>query len=306
MDIILHLGAHRTGAASFHCYLRSVDAELAGLGIGFWGPQRTRQGLFHGLYDAQPNRAPGRVRLAVEASRRRGLSQLLVTDVNMLGTPRACLRARALYPGAGDRLARVALAFPQVTRIVLQIRSPEMWWASLLAYLMPRGLPLPEPALLDEICAHQRSWRQVIPEIAAAWPGADIVVTPFERFTSRPDQLLRVATGLRRAPPLPMGGIWAHRSPDLAALADLLRERGGNPAALPQGEGRFMPFAPHQLAPLRERYADDLFWLHSGAGGLARLTEDPESGTERPRWPPAPTERGQDDDSQTGRLAHSG
>ena len=72
MDIILHLGAHRTGAASFQCYLRSVDAELAGLGIGFWGPQRTRQGLFHGLYDAQPNRAPGRVRLAVEASRRRG------------------------------------------------------------------------------------------------------------------------------------------------------------------------------------------------------------------------------------------
>lgn len=47
MDIILHLGAHRTASTSFQRYMRSVSDALAAGGTGFWGPGRTRKGLFH-------------------------------------------------------------------------------------------------------------------------------------------------------------------------------------------------------------------------------------------------------------------
>lgn len=310
MDIVLHLGAHRAGSGTFQTYLRGAEAPLARQGIGFWGPWRTRKGLFHGL-TAPPSdavaarRATGRVRLAVAAPARRELPLLLVTDEDMPGSPRACLRARRLYPMAGQRLARLAEAFGPMRRVVVQIRSPEMWWASALAWLVGRGLPLPDAALIDALAARAQSWRGVIADLAAALPGTELLVTPFERFAARPDRLLMHAAGLRFAPPLPPGGIWEHRGPDLAGLRALLAERGAAPAALPAGEGRWMPFSPGQARRLRETYADDLFWLRAGADGLARLTEDQEPGQDRKNWPPAPRERGQDDDSQDGRLAQS-
>ena len=73
MDIILHLGAHRAASTSFQTYLRGADAQLAGQGIGFWGPQRTRKGLFHDLPEQPSNsvrgrRAAGRVALGEDAT----------------------------------------------------------------------------------------------------------------------------------------------------------------------------------------------------------------------------------------------
>ncbi|MCR8546663.1 hypothetical protein M4578_02390 [Salipiger sp. P9] len=310
MDIVLHLGAHRAGSTSFQTYLRGAEVPLAGQGIGFWGPWRTRKGLLHGLMEpalrpGAERHARGRVRLAAEASARRGLAVLLVSDENMLGSPRGCLRARRLYPDAGARVARVLGGFGSVRRAVLQIRSPEMWWASALGYLVARGGALPDAALLKALAAQTRGWREVIADIACALPRTELLVTPFERFVSRPDRLLRRAAALRFAPPMPPGGIWAHRGPDLAGLRALLADRGEDPRVLPEGEGRWMPFSAEQAACLRESYADDLFWLRAGADGLARLTEDPEPGQDRINWPPAPRERGQTDDSQDGRLAQS-
>lgn len=308
MDLILHLGAHRTGSTTFQTYLRGAEAQLAGQGVGVWGPWQTRKGLLHGLMDpSQPagdaQRAMGRVRLALEGSARRGLSQLLVSDENMLGAPRACLRAEALYPEAGSRLRRVAAGFPRVSRAVIQIRSPEMWWASALAFLVARGLPLPSPAQLGGLVAAPRGWRQVIADVAAALPRAELLVTPFERYVMRPDRLLRQASGLLYTPPMPPTGIWAHRSPSLADLREALALRGEDPSALPQGDGRWMPFTQAQSAQLRERYAEDLFWLRAGADGVARLTEDPEADQRRPDRPPASHERGDTHDREKGRLA---
>lgn len=306
MEVILHIGAHRTGTTSFQNYVRAHRTALDAQEIGFWGPWRTRTGLLDGLADRAPGpkqarRMAGRVRMNVEAAARKGKVQLIVSDENLIGTCRKSLRAGRLYPDVGERMARVHAGFGEITKVSFQIRSLELWWASALAFLLPRGGSLPDAALLDRLTDSPRSWRHVIADIACACPGAEIAVTPFERYAGRPDSLLRQMTG-QPAPPTHPGEHWANRSADLAALRVTLAERGEDPDQLP-GEGRWMPFSPEQAMRLRETYADDLFWLRAGADGLAKLTED--DGPQRPGINPGPgqTRRGHDNDRSARRLA---
>ncbi len=278
MDVILHVGAHRTASTSFQAYMRAHADRLEGQSIGFWGPWRTRDGLLADVL-ARPDsraaaeRAAGRLRLNLQGSARRGTAVLIISDENIIGTPRACLRAARLYPQAGERMARLNLALGGVRRITLQIRAPELWWASALAFLLPRGAGVPDAAVLADIAASPRSWRHVIADLSCACPEAELCVTLFEHYAAHPDRLLARMSGALFVPQVEPGTFWANRSPDLDALRACLADRGQD-GALPQGSGRWMPFTPAQAAQLRETYADDLFWLRAGADGLARLTEE--------------------------------
>lgn len=308
MDVILHLGAHRTGTTSFQAYLRAHRDDLEARRIGFWGPWRTRKGLLHGLAERPDTpdtgvRAAGRVQLALAGARRDGIDHLVVTDENMAGTARKCLRAAALYPGIGERVARLTEGFGRVHRIVLQIRALDLWWASAIGYVVPRGEPLPAGDHLTRIAHTPRSWRHVITDLACACPQADIVITPFERFGDRPDVLLSVMTGARQLPGVRAGEFWKNRHADCDGLRDALAERGEDPARLPEGDGRWMPFEARDQSRLREAYADDLFWLRAGADGLARLYEDERGAQARTNHAAFLHERGQMDDGHTQQTA---
>ncbi|MEW9921460.1 hypothetical protein AB2B41_17765 [Marimonas sp. MJW-29] len=281
MDVILHLGAHRTATTTFQHYMRDHVDDLAAQGVGFWGPQRTRKSVFPGLFRATAaqkgrnvaRRAEGRARMFARQAQKAGVSELLVSDENLLGTCVQNLHAKRLYPGAGERTARVSAAFGgQVRRIVLSIRSQEIWWASACALTVSRGHPLPSQARLDAIATSRRTWRDVITDIACAAPGAEIEVIPFETSAGRPDTILRAALG--REVPRDSKLRWLNRSQDLRALRATLTEQGGDPDLLPDDVGRWQPFSQEQAAKLREDYADDLHWLFAGADGLAKLTED--------------------------------
>ncbi|MBP0481124.1 hypothetical protein [Sagittula salina] len=284
MEIILHLGAHRTATTSFQHYLHAHRGTLWERGLGFWGPHRTRDGL---LQDVARNpesphkarRAAGRLRLALEGARRSGTQKLVVTDETMLGSARRCWRAGEMYPGVGERIARLAVGFGHVRTISLQIRQQDLWWASVAALLIPRGEGLAEPGRLAAIAAHPRAWRDVITDVACACPGANIVVTPFERFADRPDQLLATMSGLTRPPSVRPGKFWRNRREAASTLREIIADRGEDPDCIPEGAGRYMPFDDRQRAALREAYADDLFWLETGADGLAILKSD--TGTAR-------------------------
>lgn len=308
MEIILHLGAHRSASTSFQSYLRANRDGLGEHGLGFWGPWRTRNGLLHGIADrpeseAQTRRATGRLQLALEGAQRNGVRRLVVSDENMMGSPRRCLRAGALYPGVGERVARLATAFGHVRTISLQVRAQDLWWASVISYLIPRGEAVPEAAKIAALARNTRTWRDVITDIACACPGAEIVVTPFERFADHPDRLLGMMTGLGHLPGVRPGEFWRNRRLTLHELRETIADRGEDPGRLPEGEGRYMPFDDRQRAALREAYADDLFWLEAGAEGLATLTKDADP--MRPGFSPAigPKERGQRHDRPAKRPA---
>lgn len=322
MDIILHVGAHRTGSTSFQHYLRGNRAQLMADGTALWEPNMLRKGLFDGLF-AKPRmqngrnlqrRAMGRVRLHAAHAMRVGAQRLLVSEENMIGAPRACLRAATLYPAIGERMARLDAAFEgRIARVVITIRAQDLWWSSIAAYGVGRGHALPDQLRLDALAAAPRTWRDVITDMACALPEADIQVLPFEQFAGQADKILAQATG--RTAPHSHAKSWLNRSPDVVMLRNKMIENGVPSEELPshmaKGEGRWNPFKPEQGASLREAYADDLMWLAAGADGLATLTEDPSRKRAGLSLPAGALIKGQSHDQQTnsriqGRLAQTG
>lgn len=281
MEIIVHLGCHRTGSTTFQSYLRNQVETLSKDKIVFWGPRRTRKKLFSGLIPGKPGgrrkdaqkRAEGRVQLNIARAEASGAKAILVSDENMIGSVRANIREGALYPAIGERMARYAAAFDgKLTRISLGIRSQDRYWASALAYGVARGHKVPGAKKRKTIAESERSWRSVIEDLSAAVPGVEICVIPYESYYANPQTLLRTTCKLTSAVSGPYE--WLNRAPDLEMLRNALIDRGEDPAQLPEGEGAWQPFDNEQIAQMQEKFADDLFWLAAGAGGLASVTEE--------------------------------
>ncbi len=144
----------------------------------------------------------------------------------------------------------------------------------MLADAVSRGHRVPDAALLHSLVAQPRRWRDIVRELAATLPGAEILVWPFERFAAQPDRQLAILTAGQSAGRVLSGcREWQNPSPRLNRLRDILDGRG-EPATLPAGCDRWMPFDDIQRATLRAQYQADLAWLRDGAGGLAQLIEN--------------------------------
>ncbi|MGH1577554.1 hypothetical protein [Planktotalea sp.] len=285
MDVILQIGAHRTATTSFQMYLRQHNAELGEMGVGFWGPLRLRKGMFHGIIPAPElgigpldfARAQGRLGLQMARAHHRGLKQIVVSDENMLGIMRRNFTAQQLYPAAGERIARYVAAFGgAVGAIHLTIRCLSSYWPSAFSHCIPRGAQVPSMSRLSALAQSRRSWRDVIMDIAAAAPNLPLFVSTFEQHAARPHRILAYLLG--EIAPIPQAPIWRNQRPSLQDLLQLPLQELEQAQLLSQTHrDRWEPFTQAQSAALQETYADDLFWLRSGADGLAHLLEDPKS-----------------------------
>jgi hypothetical protein len=283
LDVILQIGAHRTASTSFQTYLRQNGTALAQMDIGSWGPYRLGKGLFHGIV---PNpalgigpehlaRAKGKIAMHLDRSALKGLKHLLVSEENMLGKMRHNFFEQALYPAAGERLARYVGAFDgSVKALHISLRCPSTYWTSALSFCIPRGVRVPREKRITALAQSPRTWRNVITDIAAATPDTSIFVSTYEQHASAPQTLLSYLLGY--AAPRPKSPIWRNRRPSLPELKRLplgMNERAQLEAHI--HDNRWEPFTPAQRAAFQESYADDLFWLRAGADGLAHLLEDP-------------------------------
>lgn len=319
MDIILHIGAQRTATTSFQAYMRAHSAGLSAQGIGYWGPHRTRRG---GVLSALiPIREGGasdsviqkavdetrdRVCRHIDALGARGKTHLIVSDENMLGTARANVRSQTLYPMAAQRLESFARVFEGIaTRVVLSIRAFHTYWPSALAFSVERGVRVPPAGVFERIVAQPRSWRDVIADAARAFPETPLHVDQFERFAADPGGRFAHMVDAAVEPPKTHMDLWLNRSPDLPTLRRIVSERGTG-EDLPEGDGLWQPFDAAQIAALRETYADDLFWLHSGADGLASLIKQDWPDETGKNLSIGTMTRGQNDERQDRRMAQAG
>jgi hypothetical protein len=216
------------------------------------------------------------IRIEMARLRMSGARQLIVSEENMIGATRNNLRQRQLYPLLDERLARFQAAFGDCcTRIGLAIRCYDSFWASALSFAVAAGHRFPDASVLAMLAQQPRRWRDVVRDIATAFPKADIVVWPFEDFAARPERQLALLAGTS-APPMPaqVATPWQNPSPDCAALRRALVKRGDMAAAatIPDGPQRWMPFTPAQRAAMQALYQVDLAWL-ARSGGPVRLAE---------------------------------
>ncbi len=312
MDIILHPGAHRTASTSFQHYMYRNAGPLHAAGTAFWGPREMRRGLLAGVVprpgpipaSRQLRRACGRIELQMAKLRDAGVARLIISDENLIGSPRRNIRDMRLYPAIGERMARYGEALGgRIDRVVFCIRAQEAYWASVLAFSMSRHGTLPRAIELEHMTSSPRSWKGVITDLACALPGTEIVVLLHETCASVPESKLSVMAGLVQ-PPRRHAREWLNRAPGLDELRGVLAARGQDPRQLRQVAGDvWHPFTQAQRAALHDAYCRDLDWLRAGADGLAKLTENP-AGAGTVKAPAADgLRRGQDDDIEAKRLA---
>ena len=309
MEILLHLGAHRTATTTLQQMLGQSHLALQGAGLGYWGPKRLRAGLFDGLYGGdealfprKPGRAKARVRLQARAMADQGTALLFVSEENMLGTMRRLLSQGRLYDGAGARVARFAQGFDgHGVTLGLSIRCYDAFWTSVIGWRLRHGGALPDAALCERLITQPRRWRHVIADLAQAMPGTPIRVWTHEAMAGRPDLLVARLTGARLA--LRGRDAWCNPTPPAAQLIAACRQTGlAKAGSLPIRAGRFMPFSPFQRAIMRAQYQEDLDWLAAGAGGLATYIDT--AGAKTPR--PTGQGKGRPDDHTDGCMAQAG
>lgn len=285
MDIMLHLGAHRSASTTFQSFLWTNRARLAQRGLSSWTPRRTRDGLMSGLMRAPAKitvederkaiRSIGRMRVEIERLQRAGQDALLISEENMIGSMRNIIAERRLYPLLDERFLRFKPVFlGHKLRIGLSIRSYEDFWTSSLMTRLVRGGAAPSVDVLDFLTTQPRRWRHVVRDIAATFPEAEIVVWPFERLASNPNAQLGALWG-RDCYGLVGNDTWKNRSPNLLSLNETMKMRGEEPCAKNaiDAGARWMPFDEDQRNVLRAEYRYDLAWFKSGAQGLATFID---------------------------------
>ena len=281
MDIILHLGAHRTGTTALHSYLRGNRAALARLKLALWDPEVLHRGLAAGMMappgtanlaqQARIARSVGRIGVRLAQLDRDGIDRLLIADPALIGSLQENLMQSRLYPGLLPRLARFGdVLGPRCSRVVLVIRSYDDYWASAIAETLPLGLPLPDEARLERLVTQPRRWRRVAEEIASVFPRAECLICPYETIDGRLDLML-AETLSEPFPLLPGSAQRLHKRPSRDMLRQVLRDRRISPAAIEGGPLPWQPFQPWHIEILQAQYAEDLDWLARGGDGRVQL-----------------------------------
>ena len=202
------------------------------------------------------------------------MRQVLISDENLIGTMRANLRARSLYPESAARMGWICHALPRPpSRIVLSIRPLDTYWASATRFAVSRGAALPDRKAFAQIAAGARSWRSVIEDLAEACPSSQICILPFEAYSPSPNLMLRDGCAGPSLPLTPETPLHLNKAPTAADLASALAARGETTHRIPEPGEPWSPFTQSQTDALRERYQDDLFWLAQGADGRAQFIE---------------------------------
>ncbi|GAB5448272.1 hypothetical protein [Gymnodinialimonas sp.] len=304
MDVVLHIGAHRTASTSLQHHLSLNRAEMADAGVVYWGPKIARGGLFRGAIGGvegvmawQERRFAGRCAMRAEAVRQTGATHLIISDENMIGSLRGALEHTSLYADAGRRIAAYAHGFDRHRlTIALCVRDYADWWTSAMAFSLLRGGPLPRTDLREHLVTQPRRWRHIIEEIARVLPDARLVVWDYEASALLPHLLLEELTG--HATPASDAPARNPR-PTAAMLHEVMVDCDIDPSQFNWPGGRFMPFTAHETEALDAQYQEDLAWLRAGAGGFADTIDATLAKTEAQ----TALERGTPDDGDHRKLA---
>jgi len=290
MDLILHLGAHRTGSTAIERSL-TINADLLrGEGLAIWAPKYLRD-LRHfsrvNVVGTPQDAAATELAVAFAGVADSGAARLFMSEENMIGLMDQNLRRRSFYGDAAARLSRYAAILPRPpVRVALAVRSYASYWRSVYVYVLRRRELPTFGDLAGALAGARHGWLDLVDAAAAAFPGAEILVWPQEtldrHLRETAARVISRAAGADGLAPVPRR-VNAGQSPGDIPLIFQVREHEPllvrreldkrlaklrKPARKRAGAAPL--FTPAQEALMARRYSADLAALAAGHGG-ARL-----------------------------------
>ncbi|MGL4280844.1 MAG: hypothetical protein ACRCS0_10795, partial [Albidovulum sp.] len=175
IEVVLHLGAHRTGTTALQRALGRQAKRLAAAGIVFWGPKVLRAEKVSGMLAAGDGGAFDGLLASVPPARR-----LILSDENMAGTMQRNWTEGRLYPEVSAQLRAVLGLLPvPPAAIHLTLRDFAGYWQSVFCHLRRvRGLSQFDAARLS--ASSGNSWLPALGALSAACPETPLHVARYD------------------------------------------------------------------------------------------------------------------------------
>lgn len=238
MDVVIHLGAHRTGSTALQRSLAAGAETLAAGGVRYAPREAMRRPLVAAMLTAELYGPIGRGARRLAAARLRawarrqeaaGWTRLILSEEELAGSMDACLTGEGLYPMAAPRLELLAGALaPWRVHALAALREPGEWTASAWGFSASRRAPRPGGRRdLDRVrrawLEGGRGWAAFAADIQGAFGAA--AFWRADLYATRPRRVHRLLAGeagaeLRRA-----GGRKVNAGPSAPAMAELASRR---------------------------------------------------------------------------------
>lgn len=284
MDIILHLGAHKTASTYLQKRMGRSQGRLRRHKISFHGPKSLRPRVNLALGDGK-----GMSRAETHLRRRDcinrliaeedgiGTQRLVLSEEQFLGPLRDMVQGCDFYQDAADHLAPLAAALEdRPIKIMLSVRGYASFLASVYGQVVRgwRFLPFDQKTR-SHLLNQARGWPEVVEQVIDLFPSASqIVLWRYEDFGVVEDQVLTHMAGpaadlLRPLPERPFAALsqaavdWLHdqaangNPPDRDTVQSVYDTMGYH-----QGYPPFDPWSEDERAYLDGRYRQDLIWLY--------------------------------------------
>ena len=213
MDLVLHIGAHRTGSTMVAQSLAATIDAYPDCGVVLWGPRHLRAipgfqaaaSKFNG--DIEPvdkNAAVDLDELAshftreIAKERDKGTRTLILSEENVMGTMRQNFLKGRFYGDVLRRLAGFDSLLPQsAVRIALGIRDYGKVWTSAFHYMTQMGREQPDKDVARYTMMNdRRGWPEIAAEIRTVWPQSELLMWRQERLAREATDICAQIMGL--------------------------------------------------------------------------------------------------------------
>ncbi|WP_300519099.1 hypothetical protein [Aliiroseovarius sp.] len=287
MDLVLHIGAHRTATTAMQDMLVAARPALSAARVTALVHEEL--GAVEGFSTVPVREGWDKTRAAFDRATR-GAETVLISEENLIGDMGWNIRSGQFYPNARRRLSAYRDFLGQAPlRIGLGIRGYADYWISAhaqeLSYChVGREGVVRFAEARAQLMAVNRGWRDLVRDLRVVFPESELVIWPLEHRIALPDLARRLLGLADLALPNPPAGVNA--APDHGKLKPLEAFRAKNPNASRHAVQEFLdrcdkqPFEGFSCADqlrLQARYADDLGALGQGADGAVLLPPNREA-----------------------------
>lgn len=284
LDIVLHLGAHKTATTYLQILLDRNAETLTRHRIGLAHPKRLRP-IFKAAPRPRYTTSLGRriaarawaLEQAIGSARDLGRQRLIISEEQLAGSLRSLLQGRGLYRDIAREVRAASRALDgQPVRVMFAVRSYDSFYISAWGQMLRGSGYQPFSAeLRHDLLECRRGWPEVLADLMRALPkGSELIVWRYERLRHTLPRILSRMLGEAAAGEMePFNGnpLPGPTGAAIEALEALVKARGSmEPDEIrrmfrdygkDQGYAAYDPWTVEEKSGLQRRYRDDIAFI---------------------------------------------